>query len=39
MNKSKLAAFMTWKEAREALALMRAVYPDDDFRLHLRSAA
>jgi hypothetical protein len=27
----KLASFPTWAEAREALALMKAVYPDDDF--------
>lgn len=27
----KLASFPTWQEAREALSVMKAVYPDDDF--------
>ncbi len=26
-----LASFPTWAEAREALKIMTAVYPDDDF--------
>lgn len=28
---SKLASFPTWAEAREAFALIKAVYQDDDF--------
>lgn len=31
----RLAAFPTWQEAREAHALLRAVYPDDDFHVAL----
>ena len=28
---ARLASFPSWPEARYALSIMRAVYPDDDF--------
>lgn len=31
LAQSRLASFPSWAEAREALALLNAVYPDDAF--------